>query len=128
MIRFFVNNIELVLPEEYSIQHIEENPLITEKGEYTFDIEVSLTEPQNIRALKHLNRLNNTLIEADFDSMMIRNNVPVLGRMVTISNTNTTASLQFLAGNSEVIYLTSDEKKIWEIDLVQKKKLTLDVL
>lgn len=123
MIRFFVNNIELVLPEEYSIQHIEENPLITEKGEYTFDIEVSLTEPQNIRALKHLNRLNNTLIEADFDSMMIRNNVPVLGRMVTISNTNTTASLQFLAGNSEVIYLTSDEKKIWEIDFGTEEEI-----
>ena len=116
MIQFFINNIELVLPDDFEVQHVEENTLITQSGEYTLDIDVSLIEGQNLRALKHVSRLNIITLEDDYDATMIRNNKVVLGRMIRISNTNTNAKLQFVAGSSEVTYLTNEDKKIWELD------------
>lgn len=116
MIQFFINNIEIVLPDDFEVQHVEENTLITQSGEYTLDIDVSLNEPQNLRALKHVSRLNIITLEDDYEAIMIRNNKVVLGKFIRISNTNTSAKLQFVAGSSEVVYLTGEDKKIWEYD------------
>lgn len=116
MIRFFVNNIELVLPEEFSIENIDENTLITSNGEYTLDVEFSLLEANNAKAFKHLNRLNIDIVAKDYEAIMLDNGVQKSGKLITISNTDTSVKTQFVSGSSLVNYVTGEDKKIWELD------------
>lgn len=116
MIRFFVNDIELVLPSDYSIENIDENTLITSNGEYTLDIDFSLIEPVNAKAFKHLNRLNISVIDDDYDAIMIDNGVQKFGKLVTISSTDISVKTQFVSGSSLINYVTGENRKIWELD------------
>lgn len=116
MIRFFVNDIELVLPDNTSIENIDENPLITRNGEYSLDIDFSLLEPINAKAFKHVNRLNISVIDDDYDAIMIDNGVQKSGKLIIISSTDISVKTQFVGGSSLVNYVSGEDKKIWELD------------
>ena len=60
MIQLYINNHEIVLPDDLEIDLIDNNPLITDTGEYSLDITISLLEPKNAIAFGHLYRVNKT--------------------------------------------------------------------
>ena len=117
MIQLFVNNREVLLPYDFSVTIIEENPEITSNGEYTLDITLSLLEPQNAIAFEHLDRLNKTVINKNAEGIMIIDNKSRFGKIVVIKNTDVEVTFQFIAGNSELNYnAKEDNRKIWELD------------
>jgi len=117
MIQIFVNNQELLLPEDFEVTIIEENPLITNNGEFTLDITLSLLEAKNAIAFGFLNRLNLTTIVKNAEARMIVDGNVSMGSVVIMSNTDVDVTFQFIAGNSELNYnIINDTRKIWELD------------
>lgn len=117
MTQFFVNNIELLLPEDFSFTESDENPEITDKGMFTLDMTVSLLESQNAIAFEFLNRLNKSVINKTAPATKITGGVVQLGTIIIQKNSNVEVTFQFVAGNSELNYnAKSDTRKIWELD------------
>lgn len=126
MIQFFINNIEIVLPEDAEVETVEENPLITRNGEFSMDITTSLLEGKNARAFKHINRLNQSIVQMEGDARMLLNGRVRNGKYTVLKVTNTNVTWQFISGNSEIIYVTSDSKKIWELDFGTETEITYE--
>lgn len=126
MTRFIVENHEIILPDDYSFADVDENVLLTEVGEYTLDFDISLLEPANSRALAHINRLNKTVLKSEYEAVKITDGVQSKGKFLIITSTDTSAKCQFVAGKSEVNYVASDDKKIWELDFGTETEITFE--
>jgi len=116
MIQFFIENQEVILPDDFSFTQIDENPLITNNGEFTLDITVSLRNGKNAKAAKFINRINKIDIDTSYNALMIDDGKYKHGTIIIQSHTNTDMTFQFVAGNSELNYLAKNDKKIWELD------------
>lgn len=117
MIELFVNNHEVVLPDDFEITLIEENAEITSSGEYTLDITTSLLESKNAIAFSFINRLNNSNVGKTAVARLVDNGVVRNGIITIMDNTDIQVTHQFLAGNSEMRYnAKADGRKIWELD------------
>ena len=115
MIQLYINNHEIVLPDDLEIDLIDNNPLITDTGEYSLDITISLLEPKNAIAFGHLYRVNKTDIPTQYDARLLVNMRERNGIGVLVNNTETEITLQLLFGNSSLNYIAGD-RKIWELD------------
>ena len=120
MIQIFVNNYECVIPDDFSFALIEENPLITAKGEFSLDMTLSLLEAKNAIAFKFLNRINKYFapdFSKDAPACLIVDGSARYGKIVVFSNTDISVTYQFIAGNSALNYdLRKDNRKIWELN------------
>ncbi len=116
MIRFFVNNRELILPEDFSFSWTEENPEISSDGEFSLNMQVSLLEKNNAIAFGFLNRKNKLNIDQKADAFLIDNGKSHFGTIIINKNNDSNVDFQFLAGNSELKYMAKNDKKIWELD------------
>lgn len=116
MIQFFIENQKVILPDDFSFTQIDENPLITNNGEFTLDITVSLRNGKNAKAAKFINRINKIDIDTSYNALMIDDGKYKHGTIIIQSHTNTDMTFQFVAGNSELNYLAKNDKKIWELD------------
>lgn len=117
MIQLFVNNYECVIPDDFTFTQIEENPEITNKGEFTLDMTLSLLEAKNAIAFGFINRQNKTNIVKTADARMIDDGRVKLGKIIIAKNTDIDVTFQFVAGNSEFNYeIKKDNRKIWELD------------
>ena len=54
MTRLFIDGQEVVLPEQFELELITENPYFTRNGEYTYDIDIDLRVPQNRQIYKNI--------------------------------------------------------------------------
>jgi len=137
MTELYIAGQAVVLPENLSMTLTEDNPEITNNGDFSWDFEVSLLNPINAKIFKHLNRinlsLNNTILvnalnttelingvntvipPAGNDAILIIDNRVRRGKVIVISNTEVYASSQFVSGNSELNYIAKDQK-IWACD------------
>lgn len=115
MTQLYIEGYEIVLPDDFSLTTIEENPIITKAGDFSMDIDFSLLEKTNAKALGFINRLNIKLLKKDYKAQLIINNDVKDGLFIVLSKTNISVKGQFVAGNSELNYLGAD-KKIWDFD------------
>ena len=116
MIQLFIDQTELNLSEDLEFQLIDSNPLITETGEYSFDITISLLEPRNAKAFRHINRINNNDVKTEYDADLIIDLVVRKGTATVLSHTDSTVTIQLLFGNAEMNFSIEEDKKIWELD------------
>ncbi len=115
MTELIINGTRAVLPRELNFTIFDESAYLTNNGEFSLDITLSLTNPVNRKIFKHRERLNvkNLIEEASAD--LIVNNKVSRGKITDIRNTDTTVSFQFIAGNS---FVNNEilNKKIWEFN------------
>lgn len=116
MTQLYINDIEIALGDNFTFKQIDENPVITSVGEFTLDIVISLQIGSNALAFGMIHRRNKRDIPAEWPAAMIVNNKVSHGKAIYISNTDTTVTIQYVSGNSELLYFASQEKKIWEMD------------
>ena len=116
MKQLFINNIEIALDNNFSFKQIDENPVITSVGEFTLDIVISLQIGQNARAFGMIHRRNKSDIPSEWPATMIVNNRVSHGKAIYIANTDTTVTIQYVSGNSELQYFANQDKKIWEMN------------
>lgn len=127
MIQLFINQHEIVLERDFSINIVEENPLITRNGEYTLDFDISLLEPRNAVAFGFINRLNINSIPTSFEAVMIIDLKAKNGKFIVLNISNTTVKGQFVSNNSELNYITGDDRKIWDFDWGTLEAITPEI-
>ena len=120
MIEIFISGNELLLPNDFEVTIVEENPLITANGEFTLDITISLLEEMNARAFGFLQRINKCFApdyKKESPANMIIDGKARYGKIIVLNNTEVSVTVQFLAGNSALNYdIRLDQRKIWELD------------
>lgn len=116
MTNLYIAGVAVVLPEDFKANITEENPFITKKGEYSYDIELSLLNPINAKLYKHINRLNfsGTDIENRTADLIVKDQPKLKGIEIILGFTNTSVKIQVASGNSALNYVFSQNNKIWE--------------
>ncbi|MDR2003610.1 MAG: hypothetical protein LBQ74_11300 [Prevotella sp.] len=119
MVDLYIDGRLVVLPENFSITVIDENPFFTNKGTYTYDITLSLLDPINAKIYGHLNRINKkgNIPENRTAYMVVDNEVVLNGTEVILEHTESQAKIQLVAGNSELRFQVSDNRKLRDLDL-----------
>lgn len=115
MTELIINGTRAVLPDNLKFTLFEENPTLTQRGEFSLDITLSLEHPVNARIFKHINRLNVIEVITEADASLIVDNIVTIGKIIDVKNTNTDVTFQYVAGNSELNWIGTD-KKIWDFD------------
>lgn len=127
MIQFFIEDREVILPDNFKFTFIENNPEINSEGDLTLDITVSLRNHQNQKAFKFMNRAAVTDKIVSTDGRLIENGITRFGTIYISSCTNTEVTFQFLAGNSELNFISKTEGKIWKLDWGSIPELNLSI-
>lgn len=119
MVDLYIDGRLVVLPENFSITIIDENPLLTNKGTYTYDITLSLLDPINAKIYGHLNRINKKgdIPENRPAYMVVDNEVVLNGTEIILEYTESQVKIQLVAGNSELNFLIEGDRKLRDLDL-----------
>ena len=117
MIELYINNQEVVLSDDFSINTVEENAILTKNGEFTLDVELPLLNQQNAVTFSHINRFNVSKNKT-IDSAILRddNRTILHGKAIVLSINEVAVKLQLVSGNSELNYLCNDKVLLSDID------------
>lgn len=122
MVELLIDGHTVHTKRDLSFELVKENPLLTRNGDYTYDIEVSLKDPHNLKMYLPESRLNG---EGKHISRVAElrdnNNILCRGTEVIIEKEDADLKLQIVANNSEFNYLMNHlsgnaENKIREMD------------
>lgn len=116
MTRLFIDGQEVVLPEQFELELITENPYFTRNGEYTYDIDIDLRVPQNRQIYKNIQRSDVTTKIKNRKAVLTVGPYELInGIEVILSVDNFTAKIQIVAGNSQLNY--NGEQRIRDIQI-----------
>lgn len=117
------------LSADLSFEMIRENPLFTRRGDYTYDIDISLDDPHNRAIYQHIDRLTaNSHPKNRKARLLADGHVIADGTEVVLSIQNNYAKIQILAGNSELNYITADANiRVREMDFGRIPEPTLAI-
>lgn len=126
MVDLYIDGRLVVLPDNFSITIIDENPFFTKKGTYTYDITLSLLDPINAKIYGHLNRKNKKDIipENRRAYMVVDNEVVLNGTEVILQYSESQVKIQLVSGNSELNFLIGSDRKLRDLDLGEAVKHT----
>lgn len=119
MTTLYIDGAPVSLPQGFSQKVTFENPLITKNGNFTWDLTLSLEDPDNARLYQHLNRVNySASIQENRKAMLIVDDrVVLIGTEVVLSNTEKNVKIQLVSGNSELNYISGQSMYIGMLDL-----------
>lgn len=104
---------EILVPHlsaSFSFEMVRENPLFNRRGDYTYDIDISMRDPYNRAIYKHVNRLTATSKPLNRRARLLADgHVIADGTEVILRLEADTLKIQIVAGNSELNYLTADD-------------------
>ncbi len=106
------------LAADFSFEMFRENPLFTRRGNYTYDIDISLKDPHNRAIYWHLDRLTSNSIPKNRKAKIISDGHVVCdGIEEILSVQNNIVKIQILADNSALNHLVADDNlKIRDLD------------
>lgn len=105
MTRLFIDGQEVVLPEQFELELITENPYFTRTGEYTYDIDIDLKVPKNRQVYKNIQRSDVTAKINNRKAVIAAGPYELItGIEVVLSIDDDTAKIQIVAGNSQLNY------------------------
>ncbi len=119
MTELFIDGQQVILPQNFSLTVVEENPFFTKNGKYTYDLELSLENPQNAKIYKHYNRVNNIEeIVSNRQAILKADNEIVLnGTEIILEISDKSVVIQLVSGNSELNYLIGGDRKLRDLEL-----------
>ena len=98
------------LPADLSFELIRENPFFKRRGDYTYDIDISLKDPHNRPIYGHIDRLTIGAHPKGRKAKLICGGRTVCeGTEVILKKEEDIVKIQILAGESEINFLTADE-------------------
>ncbi len=118
MLQLTIDGQRVNLDPDISLEIVKCNPFLTKIGEYTYDIDVDLRDPQNAKVYSHINRLHAfSYPRGRTATLMDGARVICRGLEVLLGVEDSIVKIQILAGNSELNYLVGSEvDKIREMD------------
>lgn len=128
MLQLTVDGQQVNLNPSCSFEIVKANPLLTKIGEYTYDIDVDLRDPQNAKVYKHINRLH-SLSHFAGRTAVLKDGARVIcrGTEVLLEIEGPIAKIQILAGNSNFNYLIGGDKKIRDLNFGTMPNPTRDM-
>lgn len=129
MTELYIDGQKVVLPEDFTTQIISENPFYTKRGDYSFDISLSLLNATNARIYKHRNRTNALIDKSELRKAVLKvDNVDILIGSERIDIvTDEKAEIQIVAQNSELNFVAGEERKVRDLDLGKADKNNLSM-
>lgn len=113
MLTLLIDSKPVTLPEGFTFEIHRENPLFFRSGDYTYDIELSLANPENRRLYDHIDRIQHIASLSPRTAVLIEDNTVLMkGTEAVLEKTGDAVKIQILAGNAELNYLTGDETRI----------------
>ena len=113
MLTLLIDSQPVTLPEGFTFEIHRENPLFFRSGDYTYDIELSLLDPDNRRLYDHIDRIQHTTSISHRSAVLIEGDTVLMrGTEAVLEKTGDTVKIQIVAGNAELNYLTGDETRI----------------
>lgn len=123
MTEIYINQLQAVLYEQFSVDLSFENPYFSGTSDYSYDIEMPL--PANFHIFGHINMLevkkNRTYYDAE---IRVDNRVILSGKAVVTSVTDNSIKIQIASGNAQ-INLVYAKKYIDEDDILCTVKVPL---
>ena len=120
MTELYINNRQVVLPEDFGCTLTRENTHVTKRGDYTLDVTLSLLDPVNAAIFGYVNRQNTSLSVKTGTAILICESQEELnGTFTVMGHTDVDITLQLLADNSAFNFLMKTglaSKKIWTLD------------
>ncbi|GHU79667.1 hypothetical protein FACS1894145_4310 [Bacteroidia bacterium] len=119
MIELYIDNQQVVLPANFSLEIINENPFFTKNGQYTYDLTLSLDNSINAKLYEHYNRNNNSadIVSGRSARLIVDNKVLINGTEVILEITDKEVKIQLISGESELNYFIGGDKKLNSLDL-----------
>jgi len=118
MTELFVNNEQVVLPENFSTEIIEGNPFINPVGETSLDITVSLLEPWNAYIFGYLQRTNTIRdISQALPCKLVVNTREYHGKCIVLEFSDEEVKIQLVFKNSIFTYAIDEEMKLRDLNL-----------
>ena len=117
------------LSASLSFEMVRENPLFDLRGDYTYDIDISLRDPHNRAIYRHIERLTSASRPQNRRARLLADGHLVAdGTEVILKKDGETLKVQLLAGNSEMNYLTApDNLRVREMDFGSIETPTAEV-
>lgn len=111
MTELFLDGQRVFIKESTSIKLVEENPYMTQSGEYTYDIEIPLKgNMSNAKVFKNINRMDVTkeIIQQDA-KLMVNGSCVITGTATITSITDSFVKVQILSGNANLNFLSKNK-------------------
>lgn len=114
MTELWIDGAAVVLPAKMSTTVKRENPFFTKNGEYTYELNIDLTNSTNANLYQHLNRYNSIIEikEKRKALLMADNRVYCNGTEIIMGWTERTVRIQIASGNSELNYFIGGDLMI----------------
>ena len=118
------------LPADLSFEMLRENPLFNRRGDYTYDIDISLRDPHNRAIYQHIDRLTASSRPQNRRARLLCDgHVVADGTEVILKKEGERVKIQIVAGNSEMNYLIADENlRIREMDFGKIPKPSINTV
>ena len=111
MIELLLNNTKVIPDVSEKIKITKENPYFTSSDTYTYEISIPMDILENRSFFQNLQRIDHNKVVKSMDAKLMINNLKIVDGTAKITNvTNTTVKIQLLSGNSEINFLSSDNK------------------
>lgn len=106
------------LSPDFSMEIIRENPLFALRGDYTYEIEISLRDSHNKKIYNHIERLNSNEYPKNRKARIIyAGRVLCEGPEIILEKDGESVKIQILSSNSELNYIVADKNlRIREMD------------
>ena len=119
MTQLIIADVEVVLPQNFSVTVKRENSFFTKSGEYTYDCTLRLDNPVNCTLWGFLNRVNKSgQLRTDRTALLIADgHVYCRGKEIVTRWTEDTVSIQIVGGESEMNYFIGQDRKIEDLGL-----------
>lgn len=116
MTELFIDNQLVILPVDFKIKVIQDNPHFTKSSTYTRDIKLSLNSLQNRRVFKNINRVEVTKNVTHWPARLKCDNVlDIQGKAILREIKDDMISLQLVSDNSAMNFLGKRDAYIDEV-------------
>ncbi|WP_334166627.1 hypothetical protein [Phocaeicola paurosaccharolyticus] len=125
MTELYIDGYPVSLQEDLNIDFYVYNPFFSKKGEYTYDIDISLLDGNNAKIYGNIHRPHVDNNFALRQAILISDSkVLIVGSEIILSITDSIVKIQIVSGNSELNYLAAGNTKIRDLDLGHIEQLT----
>lgn len=119
MIHLYIDMQEVALSDDLQFDFYAYNPFFDRKSDYTYDISIDISIPQNAVIYKHIDRVNvmlhplNRIAELYDDTTLL-----LRGTEIILSVEESVVKVQLVSGNSELNYLAASKRtRMQDLDL-----------
>jgi hypothetical protein len=119
MTELYIDRQQVILPRDFSLTVLEENPFFTKNGKYTYDLTLSLLEPVNTMIFKHYNRPNNneSIVTGRSARLIADSRIVLNGTEIILEITDAEVKVQLVSGESELNYFINSDQRINTLEL-----------